>query len=524
MWSDNRADLLAAGAEEFGRWIAQKPHKAYTDLQVPSSEDGVCSDGLSEVVRSDATLGELSALRLTLREEKDLDNGSERWSTTAYWIRGPNSGHVWVDLEHVSDDIYQQRHDRRPPGLIGRLLELDGSQLGEHPLRTTPKPVAAADVPALIDWITTPTRAVPIVLFSVDQSLSPEQYSARARETAKRLAGCADVRMLLAPSEPAVNDILTPLGLEVHSGAARIYLPGVDLDKVQPWRHRYVRSARLSEQAHSAARQVSEIFIDRAIARRPPKPYRGDLKRALDSSAFDDTDWQEEAFRLDEEVASLRQEIAARTDSEEDAWVEAAESEALASKQTRRLEILRSNSRAAGEAPELIEADFDPAEIEFLQCSDAVKAGAKLQGLQVHPNAAQDLERIDERANGSLAAERIYKHLVALSAYSQSGGAGFYTWCETSGDHRALAPKQISMSESETVSANPKYRNARVFDISKQVEPAGSLYMEAHTKPVIGGGMQVPRIYFQDDTKGRTGLVHIGFIGPHDLVPNTQSD
>jgi len=464
------------------------------------------------------------ALRLTLREEKELANGSERWSTTAYWLKGSDFGHVWVDLEHVSDDIYHQRHDRKPPGLIGRLLDLEGAELGEQALRTTPRPVVAADVPELIDWIASPTRDVPIVLFSVDRGLSPEQYSARARHTAKRLAGCADVRMLLDTSEPSVNKQLAPLGLEVHSGAARIYLPGIDLDRVQPWRHRYVRSARLSEQPHAAARQIAEIFIDRAIARRPPKPYRGELKRALDSSAFDDTDWQEEAFKLDDELTVLRQQLEDRIVSEEDAWVAAAESEALASKQTHRLETLRAASRAAGEVPEILEEDFDAAEIVFLCCSDAVDAGKKLPGLELHPNAAQDLERIDECANGSLAAERIYRHLVALSAYATSGGAGFYTWCDTSGDPSALAPKVVSMSESETVSANPKYRDARVFEVSKQIDPSGRLYMEAHTKPIVGGGMQVPRIYFQDDTKGRTGLVHIGFVGPHDLVPNTHSD
>jgi hypothetical protein len=47
--------------------------------------------------------------------------------------------------------------------------------------------------------------------------------------------------------------------------------------------------------------------------------------------------------------------------------------------------------------------------------------------------------------------------------------------------------------------------------------------MLAHIKSIQGGGMQIPRIYFHDDTKGKTGKVHIGFIGPHDLVPNTLS-
>ena len=47
--------------------------------------------------------------------------------------------------------------------------------------------------------------------------------------------------------------------------------------------------------------------------------------------------------------------------------------------------------------------------------------------------------------------------------------------------------------------------------------------MHAHLKVAEGGGQNIPRIYFYDDAKGGTGKVHIGFIGPHRLVPNKHT-
>ena len=67
---------------------------------------------------------------------------------------------------------------------------------------------------------------------------------------------------------------------------------------------------------------------------------------------------------------------------------------------------------------------------------------------------------------------------------------------------------------------NPDLCKHRTLPIDRAVDESGYVEMQAHLKPVQGGGMQIPRIYFHDDTKGRTGKVHVGFIGPHDRMPN----
>jgi hypothetical protein len=48
--------------------------------------------------------------------------------------------------------------------------------------------------------------------------------------------------------------------------------------------------------------------------------------------------------------------------------------------------------------------------------------------------------------------------------------------------------------------------------------------MLAHLKIAEGGGHLAPRVYFHDDTGGATGKAHVGFVGPHYLVPNKQAN
>ncbi len=133
-----------------------------------------------------------------------------------------------------------------------------------------------------------------------------------------------------------------------------------------------------------------------------------------------------------------------------------------------------------------------------------------------------DLDAAPEAAAWGRATWRALRALDAYAADAQTS-AGFRDWCERSGSPLAWPPgnKRLAMTESETV------RNAllpeRTFEIDPQVDPSGHIVMLAHCK-IGGGGTLVPRIYFHDDTKGRTGRVHVGFIGPHREMPNASTN
>jgi len=79
------------------------------------------------------------------------------------------------------------------------------------------------------------------------------------------------------------------------------------------------------------------------------------------------------------------------------------------------------------------------------------------------------------------------------------------------------------MTESESIENNTKHTERRTFKVDTAVSPTGTIYMGAHLKVSRKGGSLAPRIYFYDDTNGPTKRVHIGFIGPHYLVPNSKS-
>ena len=71
-----------------------------------------------------------------------------------------------------------------------------------------------------------------------------------------------------------------------------------------------------------------------------------------------------------------------------------------------------------------------------------------------------------------------------------------------------------ALSESETTNTMTKLREARTFAVPADVETAKRVYMPAHVK-IQQGGTPCPRIHFHDDTGGRTGRIHIGYVGDH---------
>ena len=80
------------------------------------------------------------------------------------------------------------------------------------------------------------------------------------------------------------------------------------------------------------------------------------------------------------------------------------------------------------------------------------------------------------------------------------------------------------MSEGETVQNSDRLRRTRIFKIDPAVHDSGEILMLAHLKISEGGGNLAPRVYFHDDTNGATGMVHVGLIGPHSLVPNKSTN
>jgi hypothetical protein len=390
----------------------------------------------------------------------------------------------------------------------------------------------------LIDWILRPDRLIPIVVYSVDWHILPTAYSERAKKAASRLAGCADVRMLTNESEQAFNDAMEPLTLSVFQGAVRVYLPGIDPDDPQPWKHRYTTARNLSVDAHAAANVVVRQILPRMAAQRPPEVYRLRIRDLLDRQRHD---WQELAEGVEDE---LNQRIAEQDQLREDlralqeeklllqierdiAYDDSVESEREAERARRKLVVLRNQLRSIGEPPEAIELGIED-DIDLASCQDAIDLGQSLEYIVIHPDAPRDIERLDQSADSELWAQRIYRHLQALDRYAVAKVKGFNgsfkEWCERSGSDYVLALKFVAMTESDWVKQNERFRSCRVLPIDRRVAGSSEIAMFSHLKTVQGGGTTIPRIYFHDDTMGVTKKIHIGFIGPHDLMPNKSTN
>lgn len=516
IWSDDRPDLIDAGPAAFNDWVRGKR----LGLEVP--DEGVVEADGSDVTVARVEDGSTCALRIRLNEERPVDAGAERWTTTAHWMTDGTRGWVWVDLEWVSDAVFAPQPDVAAPKLVGVLLGARSDGAGP---RLGPKPLAvrASDTDELVEWLYDDERAVPVVVFSVDTGISPEDYSRRVQEVARRLTGCADVRMLTADSERLFDQAMRDASLSVFGGAARVYLPGIHPANPMPWRHRWVRANLLTNRHKTAAARIAQLVLPRMVAQRPPALYRTHVKQLMDQSVGEQTDWEVLAVELDEALSLLQLEIEDLREEKDLALMEALESERDAADALAKLEAHRRQLRIRGEVPELVEQEVDEA-ADVDSCAQAVALAAGLKHLVVHPDAPRDISRMDESPNSELWGQRIWAHLQSLDAYAEARGPGFQIWCENAGHPRAIASKFISMTESETVCNNERLRRCRDLPVDTRIDVSGEIEMMAHIKSIQGGGMQIPRIYFHDDTKGKTGKVHVGFIGPHDLVPNTLSN
>ena len=149
-----------------------------------------------------------------------------------------------------------------------------------------------------------------------------------------------------------------------------------------------------------------------------------------------------------------------------------------------------------------------------------------LDRLEIPDGAIDDLQALDRATNAAVRAEDTWRALRALHEYAGEAehiNGGFYEWCQYSHSPHVLPTNKVAMTESDTVQNSAPLRAKRQFAVSKDLEPSGKKHMFAHLKPVEGGGEDIPRIYFHDDTGGRTKKIHIGAIGPHSRFPNTKS-
>ena len=113
-------------------------------------------------------------------------------------------------------------------------------------------------------------------------------------------------------------------------------------------------------------------------------------------------------------------------------------------------------------------------------------------------------------------ARAVASALMALHAYAvdRSRQGDFRQWCVAGGSKGvSYSANRVAMAESVSVKRVGRHAHARTFPVDRLLDVSGSRQMLAHIK--LDQGPTAPRLYFHDDTHGKTGKIHIGYIGPH---------
>lgn len=523
IWQDGTGDALGFGMLSFRDWVRGK-----TGIEVPDEGTAGVPDGTADVLVERAQIEQTTALRAALHEERQVD----RWTTTLTVITDPGEeAWYWVDLEFVAQDAFRLP-DVDSPRLVRQLLERGvRPHRGAVALSTTSAQSGARDVAALVRDIADIDRDIPFIVFTPDPEGGFDLARTRADSAAQRLGGAAAVSVLSPTSVRDFGDLIGP-GLGVWGGACRVYLPG-RLESDFPYRHFFLTSRTMGPRPETAGLILMRRLATSIAARRAPDAYaavrtalaRGRGRESLEALERSYLDALEDQERL---RAEKDLEVGQRVDAVADAE-EANERVADLQRQLdvyRRLVVEAGLSGAQWSAAMAATPEIPTRVGSCLEAAE--NARAYLPGVVLQATATAKTHELDEALESGSWGQTSWRALRALQAYTEDADEynGFWDWCEHSGSAYAwpASPKKLAMSESEGVTNSPEMRAARTFAISTDVDASGVLMMEAHMKIATGGGPLSPRIYFHDDTKGRTGRIHVGFFGPHRHVPNPSKD
>lgn len=482
-------------------------------------------DAHRSVIADSRSNGDMSEWRF--QSVDSARRGDTRWVTDSRVRRQGGRLDFLVELQHTSSDISAELQIARP-GIVDRLIGL-----GRNPLLGgTPMTLGAQEFPAvgidfLVSHLRSTDRMLPVVAFTSSNPTDRAEAEALARKFAKRTVGIAQTVTI---HDEAVTRLRDELGqLAVWGGAARVYMP-CGLQARDAWRHRYFPGHQMRELGSRTLESLVST-VAQASARRPvPEAFVSDWTPASEDRSREAAELLELA---DEEHAELSNRFSAVASELADLRADHDELQAAHNLALGRLERLTARLRTEGRESlrwetDAGDADAIPDAVDSV--SDAVLAATAYLGesLSIPSGAARDLTKLDASPNASAWGNTTLRGLKALSAYAvakRSGASGgFWEWCQQSGESGWPATeKKLSMSESETVRSSAKYMAARRFPVDAALSSEGVMEMVSHLKIAQGGGDLAPRVYFFDDTNGSTQKVHVGFVGPHYLVPNTKA-
>lgn len=462
------------------------------------------------------------AFEVTVRDQMPGD--TTEWTTAIRIVADEYGVHTVVENGMQSDDLTRRVSIGRP-GIVHDLLELaEKPTLGGSALLTKPQELPAEDIDNLIDLLAHPERTLPAIVCSEPGGQNEGFWIRSVNSIAKRVEGIATVFTL---DNDAVTAFRRKLGdLAIWGGGIRVYAPGPVEPNSDGWRHRYYLRSRLEDATQATIDRIVYSVAQLSSRRRIPDAFRAFGEQSGVSAATLD------GMIPAKELEEAREEWEFNNDLalEEQSGLEKELAKAEGHLARLKKELL---SRGLGDLIWGTQHETETSIPDGVQdTSEAVEAAKKhlSRWLHVPDSAVRDLQDIDTAPTSFAWGNSTWRGLRALAAYAEDRAngwnkGGFWEWCVSGPPlHWPATTKKLSMTESEGVQTGGKFKGTRVFEVDREVDPSGEITMLAHLKISEGGGNLAPRVYFHDDTRGSTGKVHVGFVGPHHLVPNQSKN
>lgn len=508
IWQDDADGIHERAMDAFAWWVGKHSDHPRT---FEAGVDETVGDTSTLVRRGHDATGSIQRCSL------HVDNGTDRTTTTMITtVSPPDPASIWVDLERVSHRAFAA-YQVRAPALSTKLIA-NGIAPRRGPIRLAVRPQALrpTEIDGFVTLLARRDRDLPAVVFTPGPMLDVRATGKAAEYTAQVLAGTAAVYLV---NDPGRTRLGTLLGSELimEPGGMRVYLPGLSPDEPDPWRHRVLIPEQVAENPRGVAHQVVQLLSPHNAARRAPAAYET-LRNLLQSNGSMAPEVDEHRLAR---IHDLEEQLESSEQQNLDLLVDLEEAEGrINDLQARLVRIL-----VDGVPDETPATGGPPSDVE--SCRGVAEAAQTyLAGIVLPDVACRNLSELDDRLEGRTWGRKSWQAFLALNAFAldRAFKPGFWEWCRAARSPFAWSanPKKLAMNESESILQDETLRRHRLLPVDERIDPSGRVLMVAHLKIGGGGGSQIPRVYFHDDRHGSTGKVHIGFFGPHRLMPTAN--
>ena len=516
VWTDNSLSLIDELPREFSEWLSSRG----TPLKI--EKDSVVVEGIRTATWStfENSLGR--AVQLNLVEEHE---GTWITSITAIWT--PEENVLWADV--LTELPHNQVGIVNAPRVIRNLLLGGGEpQIGRDSIEVQPREVDDQNaLDELMEGLNDDQRSIPYLLMRVGKGTERKLSIQRATRASETLAGLAQVFAVDEKSIKYLNGVLAP-SHRLEEVGARLMMPGAIAAPQDERLTYFISSIDLDDNQKTLGRmmlrrigmtsQWPSVPVTWAMLKRECDQKRIELLQdaksrgaSIDTGAIvrplDPSENAAEIQRLRDQIDYLQEEVLVAAIAAEE---EAAKAENYLNSLVGRL--------TSGEPP--IHLRMKRQSI----LGTIAEARNQVMHVVIPESAERSIEVLDGSASSETWAGDISQLFGAMESYAiavsrKKFNGDFLKWCDDGGGYFA---NKIAMKESEPTMKDPKLKAMRVFNVSTDLDVTGMKLMVAHAKIQMRGGGQIPRVYFYDDTKGATKKMHIGFIGPHFLVPSSS--